>query len=166
MLTPTLIMAALALALMGLGYARGQGEHIAGSKAALNMTIQTLPLLVFSFLAAGMAEAMIPRQTISEWVGAESGVRGLLLGTVAGAMIPGGPYVSLPVAAGLLRTGASIGTAVAFLTGWSLWGLTNIPMQVGIMGWRFTVARLASTFLFPPIAGLIAQSLFSTSKWG
>lgn len=65
---------------------------------------------------------------------------------------------------GLLRTGARVGTMVAFLTGWSLWAVTRLPMEVGILGWKFTIIRIASTFFFPPIAGLIAQTLFVGAK--
>ncbi|HIE30510.1 TPA: hypothetical protein EYP66_24900 [Candidatus Poribacteria bacterium] len=97
---------------------------------------------------------------MSRWVGAESGIKGLLIGTVAGGLVPGGPYVILPVAAGLLRAGASIGTMVAFLTGWSLWAINRLPMEIGIIGWRFTLVRFTTTFFFPPIAGFIAQRFF------
>jgi uncharacterized membrane protein YraQ (UPF0718 family) len=68
--------------------------------------------------------------------------------------------VSLPIAAGLVRAGAGMGTIVAFLTGWSLWAVGRLPMEIGILGWRVTVARLACTFVFPPLAGLLAQALF------
>jgi len=108
---------------------------------------------------AGMVQVLVPREILSEWVGAESGMRGILIGTVTGALAPGGPYVSLPVAAGLLQAGAGVGTMVAFLTGWSLWAVSRLPMEVGIMGWKFTLIRIASTFFFPPIAGLIAQMI-------
>jgi uncharacterized membrane protein YraQ (UPF0718 family) len=101
---------------------------------------------------------------LSRWVGQESGLRGILIGTLAGGIAPGGPYVSLPLAAGLLRSGASIGTMVAFLTGWSLWAVSRLPMEVGILGWKLTFIRLACTFFFPPIAGIIAQLLFSGTK--
>ena len=121
------------------------------------MTVQILPLLIFAFIVAGMVQVLVPREILSEWVGAESGMRGILIGTVTGALAPGGPYVSLPVAAGLLQAGAGVGTMVAFLTGWSLWAVSRLPMEVGIMGWKFTLIRIASTFFFPPIAGLIAQ---------
>jgi uncharacterized membrane protein YraQ (UPF0718 family) len=94
----------------------------------------------------------------------ESGFRGILLGTVAGAIAPGGPYVSLPIAAGLIKSGAGVGTMVAFLTGWSLWALGRLPMEVGILGWKFTIIRFTSTFIFPPIAGLIAQLFFGASQ--
>jgi len=160
MLIPTVIMAVLALVLLYIGYQKGEGQHVTGLKSAFDMVIQILPLLVFAFIVAGMVRVLLPQELLSKWVGQESGFRGILIGTVAGGLAPGGPYVSLPVAAGLLRAGASIGTMVAFLTGWSLWAVSRLPMEVGIMGWRFTVIRFACTFFFPPIAGLIANRLF------
>jgi len=157
MLVPTIVMGALAVIFFLIGYYKGEGQHIIGMRSALRMTVQILPLLIFAFIVAGMVQVLVPREVLSEWVGAESGMRGILIGTVAGALVPGGPYVSLPVAAGLLQAGAGVGTMVAFLTGWSLWAVSRLPMEVGIMGWQFTLIRIASTFFFPPIAGLIAQ---------
>ncbi|MBU0567305.1 permease [bacterium] len=164
MLIPTIIMGALAAILFFIGYSKGEGQHILGMKSALKMTIEILPLLAFAFIVAGMIQVLLPGQLISKWVGAESGVRGILIGTVAGGLSPGGPFVSLPVALGLLRAGASVGTMVAFLTGWSLWAFSRLPMEIGILGWKFTAIRLASTFFFPPIAGLIAQVFFGEAK--
>jgi uncharacterized membrane protein YraQ (UPF0718 family) len=162
MLIPTIILGLFALVLLLIGYFNGQGQHISGMRAALNMTVSILPLLVFAFIVAGMVQVLLPRELLANWIGVESGMRGILIGTVAGGLSPGGPFVSLPIAAGLLRAGAGIGTMVAYLTAWSLWAVARLPLEVGIMGWKFVLIRLASTFFFPPIAGLIAQS-FSTS---
>jgi uncharacterized membrane protein YraQ (UPF0718 family) len=164
MLMPTIIMAVLAAALVVLGVVRGEGEHLKGMGSAARMLIDILPLLIFAFIVAGMVQILIPHELMSRWVGEESGLKGLLIGTVAGGVMPGGPYVSLPVAAGLLKAGASLGTMVAFLTAWSLWAVSRLPMEVGIMGWRFTLIRLACTFFFPPIAGFLAQYVFSGVK--
>jgi uncharacterized membrane protein YraQ (UPF0718 family) len=160
MLVPTVVMGALAVALLTIGYLKGQGQHISGLKSALTMTAEILPLLVCAFIVAGMVQVLLPRELLSKWVGAESGLRGIFIGTVAGGFSPGGPYVSLPIVAGLLRSGASVGTMVAFLTGWSLWAVSRLPMEVGILGWRFTSIRIACTFFFPPIAGLLAHHFF------
>jgi len=161
MLIPTLIIAVIAIALLYIGYQRGGGEHVVGLKSAGNLLVQILPLLIFAFIVGGMIQILVPKEIISNWVGAESGFRGLLIGSAIGGLMPGGPYVSMPIVAGLLRTGASIGTIVAFLTGWSLWAITQLPLGIGIMGWKFWLIRLACTFFFPPIAGLIADRLFS-----
>jgi len=161
MLIPTIIMGVIAIILVVIGYQKGGGEHILGLKAAGNLLLQIIPLLILAFIVAGMVQILVPTETISKWIGTESGFRGILIGTVAGSIAPGGPFISLPIAAGLLRAGASVGTMVAFLTGWSLWAVTRLPLEVGIMGWKFTLIRLACTFFFPPIAGLIANRLFS-----
>lgn len=164
MLIPTIVMACLAVILLIIGYSRGEGQHITGLKSALNMTIDILPLLIFAFIMAGMIQTLLPQELLSKWIGEESGIRGILIGTIAGGITPGGPYVSLPLAAGFLRAGASLGTMVAFITAWSLWAVARLPMEIGIMGWKFTAVRLACTFFFPPIAGFLAQMLFSGFK--
>lgn len=155
MLAPTIIMGILALVAVLVGYQKGQ--HISGLKESAAMTIQILPLLIFAFIVAGMVRVLLPHDIISRWIGEESGVKGVLIGTVAGAFTPGGPYVSMPIVAGLLRSGASVGTMVAYITGWSLWAISRLPMEVGILGLRFTVIRLLSVLIVPPIAGLLAQ---------
>jgi len=161
MLIPTIIMGVIAIALLYIGYQRGGGEHIVGLKSAGNLLLQITPLLILAFIVAGMVQVLVPHEIISRWVGMESGFRGILIGSAIGGIMPGGPYVSMPIVAGLLRTGASIGTMVALLTAWSLLAFTRLPIEVGLLGWKFTLIRLACVFFFPPIAGLIANKLFS-----
>ncbi len=164
MLIPTLVMGALAVVLLFIGYSKGQGQHVQGLNMMLKMLVQIMPLLICAFVVAGMVQVLLPKDLIARWVGAEAGMRGILIGTLAGALTPGGPYTSLPIVAGLLQAGAGVGTVVAFLTGWSLWAVARLPMELGILGWRFTAIRFACTFFFPPIAGLLAQAIFSGAK--
>ncbi len=161
MLIPTVIMGVIAIVLLVIVYQRGGGEHILGLKLAGNLLLQIIPILIFAFIIAGMIQVLVPTEMISKWVGAESGFRGILIGTAIGGFMPGGPYVSLPIAAGLLRAGAGIGTMVALITAWSLLAFARLPIEIGLIGWKFTLIRLACVFLFPPIAGLIANKFFS-----
>ena len=121
-------------------------------------------MLFFSILVAGLMQSYLTKEFLAHWIGPESGIRGILIGSVAGSLAPGGPYVSMPLAAGFLQTGAGIGTMVAFMTGWSLWGVSRMPIEIGIMGWKFAAIRLISTFFFPPLAGFIAHIFFSHVK--
>jgi len=160
MLISTGIFAVLAVILLSVGYRNGQGQHIAGIKISATMIVQVLPLLFFAFLVAGMVQVLIPRELILKWVGAEAGFKGILIGSIAGGLTPGGPFVNLPLAAGLYRSGAGVGTMVAFITGWSIYALARLPLEIGILGWRLTAIRIASTFMFPPLAGIIAHVVF------
>lgn len=165
MLIPTIIMAVLALVLVLVGYYKGSSEHIVGLNSAWKMTIRILPLLLCAFIVAGMIQVLIPREILTKWVGAESGFRGIMIGALAGGLAPGGPYVSLPIVAGMLKSGASVGTMVAFLTGWSLWAFNRLPMEIGILGWQFTLIRFTAILVFPPIAGFLAQLFFGHVKF-
>jgi uncharacterized membrane protein YraQ (UPF0718 family) len=164
MLVPTIVVGILAVVLVIIGYNRNEGEYLVGLKSAFTMTIEILPLLIFAFIVAGMIQVLLPSEILSRWVGDESGIKGIMIGAIVGGLAPGGPYVSLPIVAGLLKSGASVGTMVAFLTGWSLWAVGRLPMEVGILGWRFTLIRLLSILIFPPIAGLIANYFFGNVK--
>jgi uncharacterized membrane protein YraQ (UPF0718 family) len=160
MLIPTIIIGILAITLLFIGYLRGEDQHIKGLKVTLRMIIEMCPLLVGAFIVAGMIQVLVPREILSGWIGIESGLRGIFIGTIAGSLVPGGPSISLPIAAGFLRAGASIGTIVAFLTGWSLFAIIRLPMEVGILGLRFMLVRVISCLFFPFIAGLIAETIF------
>jgi len=164
MFWPTVIMGVLAIALFVIATLQGEGKNIAGLKNAWMMTRQIIPLLIFAFIMAGLVQVLLPKDLLGNWVGASSGLRGIMIGTLAGAVTPGGPYVSLPIVAGLLSSGAGIGTMVSFLTSWSLWAVARLPMEVGIIGWKFTLIRLLSVLIFPPIAGLLANLISKAIK--
>lgn len=159
MLIPTIVMGAFAMIALCAAYS--QGKHIEGLETSLKIFLQILPLLFFAMIVAGMMQTLIPANSVAKWVGVESGYKGILLGAVAGGLTPGGPFVSMPIAAGLLKSGAGVGTMVAYITAWSLWAVQRLPLEAGIMGWKFTAVRMVSTFFFPPLAGFIAQMLFS-----
>lgn len=161
MALPTMIMGTAAIVLWAVAHRRDPSLAHAGMLKGANLLVQIIPLLIFAMVVAGMVQVLIPEQGVARWVGAESGWRGLLIGTVAGGLTPGGPFIAMPLAAGLIRAGAGVGTMVSFLTAWSLLAVHRLPIEIGIMGWRFTAVRLASTFLLPPVAGWIAHTLFS-----
>ena len=161
MFLPTVFMGVIAIAMLYIGYQKGGGEHVAGLKITWDLLVEITPMLIFSFIIAGMIQVLVPSEFISKWVGAESGFRGILIGTLIGSLTPSGPFVSMPIAAGFMRAGAGIGTVVAFMTAWSLLGIGRMPMEFGIMGWQFTLIRLASgVFVFPIVAGLLANVFF------
>ena len=118
--------------------------------------------------AAGRAGALfvniVPKITFAFLIGAlltDAGWRGILLGWLAGGMMPSGaPFVVLPIAAGLLKGGAGIGPMVALLTSTALFGpVWVILYEIPIMGSAFFFTRLAGVIWVPPIAGLIAQAV-------
>jgi uncharacterized membrane protein YraQ (UPF0718 family) len=120
-----------------------------------------LPLLL-GFCLAGLFEVMISRDVLVKWMGEESGFQGILLGWLAGLLLPGGPYVVFPIAASLFKQGVGIGPLLTFITAKSL--LSPIRMftwEIPFLGWPFTVARTIPSLLLPPIIGIVGQRLFA-----
>lgn len=154
----TIIMVAAAVILTIVAYLRG-GVHLAGLELAAKTIWDNLLLLLASFAVAGLIQVLIPRELVSRWLGEEAGFKGILLGCLAGGLVPGAPYSVFPIIASVYKAGASVGTVVAFVTAWSLWSLGRLPTEVALIGPRVTVVRMISTLLFPPIAGLIAQAV-------
>jgi len=74
--------------------------------------------------------------------------------------VPGSPYSVFPIIASFYEAGAGIGTTVGFVTAYSLWSVSRLPLEMGIIGPKVTLARYLSTLVFPPLAGVIAH-LFS-----
>lgn len=153
-------MAAVAAGLLTVAYFKGEQAHILGLKIGGRTFLEVIPLLLMSFAVAGLVQALVPREIIVSWLGEEAGIRGIFIGSAAGAVIPGGPYVVFPIIGSLYRAGAGIGPMVAFLVAWALWGLSRLPYEVALVGPKFALIRIVSTLIFPPIAGLIARTFF------
>ena len=115
-------------------------------------------LIVVSFLLAGFVEVLLPHDLVQKHLGEESGMRGIAIASVAGMLTPAGPFVSLPIAAVMLRVGAGPGPVVAFLTAWSLLAVHRfIAWEVPILGLSFAVARYAVCLVLPLVAGVLAR---------
>ncbi len=127
----------------------------------LRMLWKILPILILAFILAGMMEKIIPRDFLAQVLGWDSGFRGLFLGTIAGAAMPGGPFVLFPMMAVLLNAGAGIGPLVAFLSSWALIGLHRVIIyEAPIMGWQFTLCRLGASLVFPVIIGYFSDVIW------
>lgn len=161
LLDPALFaMAAIVLALAAFAYARGGAELVrTGLANGLGLLARFSLLLVVSFAAAGLAEVLLPRGWIAAGLGPESGLRGIVIGAGAGALVPSGPYVAIPLAAVLVRSGAGAGPLVAFVSGWGLLALHRlIAWEIPVLGFRLALLRWAVSLLLPVAAGLLARA--------
>ena len=156
----TTIMAVLFFITLFLTYQKGDNSHIKGLKSTVKFIILILPLLFFGLGLANFIQTLLPAKKISIWIGTGSGIKGILIGMAVGALTPGGPYVVFPLLLALAKAGASISTLVSFITAWSILSVSRLPLEIAILGVRFTLLRIVCTFIFPPVAGLISHLLF------
>ncbi len=125
--------------------------------------LTVLPLILCAFLCEGLIKTLVPPEGIQKWLSAGAGWRGIALGCLAGALTPGGPYTSFPIAMVLLRSGAGLGTVVAYMTAWQLWSFTRYPMEIAFVGFKIAALRFVVTCFVPPLAGFLAHWI--TTYW-
>ena len=149
-----LIILALALAATGYAYFKSPELALRGAKGGGKLFLEILPALLAGFLLGGMVQVLVPREWIAQWAGDDSGVRGLLLATVAGAVTPGGPFVQFPLVASLWKAGSGVGPITAYLAAWTLLGINKILVwEAPIMGWRYTLAKTLACLAVPLLLG-------------
>ena len=121
--------------------------------------------LLLGFLLAGLLDVLIPQPVLSRWLGGERVGQGILVGWVAGLLMPGGPYVFFPVAANLVKSGAAPGALIALLTAKTLVSpIRMLTYEAPLLGWPLTLARCIPGLLLPPLLGLLGQWLFNLFK--
>ena len=122
--------------------------------------LRILPQMIGGLLVGGFVQVLVPRDLVARWLGRESGLRGIAIATVAGAITPGGPIISFPLVVALGAAGADIGALVAYVTAWSTIGLNRIIIwELPFMGGDFALVRFLASLPLPFIAALIVRRL-------
>ena len=118
--------------------------------------------LLLGFLIAGFIEVLVSPSKLTAMVGTDASMRGILVGWGAGLVLPGGPYLLFPIAANLVKHGASPGMVIALVTAKTLISPIRIlTYEAPLLGWPLTLARMLPALLVPPIMGVIGQWLFT-----
>jgi uncharacterized membrane protein YraQ (UPF0718 family) len=156
-----LVLLGLLAVLVLLAWSRGGGALVQQGLSGGGTLLASYALIVaVSFLAAGFAEVLVPTEWVRRTLGDDSGLRGLAIASGAGMLTPAGPFVSMPIAAVMVRSGAGMGPVVAFLTSWSLLALHRfIAWEVPILGWRVALLRYGVCLVLPFVAGWLARLL-------
>ena len=142
--------------------ARRQGvKTVIGAGPGVGKSLLTLvPRMMFALLTAGFVGKILPSELIAGVIGQESGAGGILLASLLGGFVPGGPIISFPIVVVLQEAGAGLPQLIAFLTAWSVLAFHRVLIyELTMMGWRFSLLRLASSLILAPIAGLTTLAL-------
>jgi uncharacterized membrane protein YraQ (UPF0718 family) len=148
------ILVGLALALGVVAYLRDPGLPWVGARTGFAMLGFVLPRLIPALLLAGLLQVLVPQEFVARHFGRHSGLRAIVLASLAGVLTPGGPMVSVPFMVALANSGMGLPSLVAYMTSWSLFGIQRIiAWEAPLMGWQFVAARVVPSLAFPILAG-------------
>ena len=140
--------------LVGIALWKGDGAMETALKTSGAQSLKFLPVLLVAFLIMGFADTLLPKEFVQKWLSDSAGWRGIGIGWLAGALTPAGSLVGLPLAASLMKAGVGIGVLVTYLTSLALLSIIRFPIEVGFIGVKLALVRIAASFFLPPIAGL------------
>ena len=120
-----------------------------------------LPRVLAGCLLGAFIAEILPHEKVSRSLGPESGLKGLLIGTAFGAILPGGPFTAYPVASALLAVGADFGATIAMVVSWTLIGYGRaVAWELPIMGTEFTLWRIVISLPLPVLAGALGRFVY------
>lgn len=153
------ILVALLAVLALVAFARGGHPLVfEAMSGGTRQFLRFVLVLYVSFLVAGLVESLLPRAWVSQALGESSGWRGLVLASAVGLVTPAGPYVSMPLAAGMLRSGAAPASVVAFVAAWGLLALHRlIAWEIPMLGLRVALTRWVLSLVAPLLLGALAR---------
>ena len=118
--------------------------------------------MVPALILAGLMQVLVPQEVVARYFGRAAGFRALAIATVAGALTPGGPMVSVPLLVAAANSGAGTPSLVAYMTAWSLFGVQRIiAWEAPLMGWHFVSVRVAASIALPVLAGWLVTLFYS-----
>lgn len=152
-----LVIWIIAIALGVTAYRRPEKCHVEGLSIAWEQASTTIPRIVLAILISGFFSQIVPTELVAQWLGKESGIKGILIGSLVGGLTPGGPILCYPIVVVLFKTGASMPSLISYLTAWSVFAVHRmIAYEIPLLGFRFVLIRLASCLFLPPLAGFMA----------
>jgi uncharacterized membrane protein YraQ (UPF0718 family) len=95
------------------------------------------------FILLGLLDVWVPRDTMVKYMGKGSGVTGALLAFLIGSAAAGPLYVVFPIAAAFMRKDVKFSNILILIGAWSTTKIPMILFELGSLGTKFGLTRLA-----------------------
>ena len=151
------------LALTGLiiSFIKDKGKTKQVFLTALRSFINMLPQVITMFPIIAFLLAILDPPQISRLLGGESGVLGMGIGAIVGSITLAPPFVSLPLAVSLLKSGAGYSQITAFLTTLTMVGVATLPVEIRYLGKKTALKRNSFAFVYAIILSAIMGMIMS-----
>jgi len=110
----------------------------------------------------GLFAVWVSKETVVKHLGKASGIKGIFLAMLLGALPTGPLYIAFPMAATLLKKGAKISNIIVFLSAWACIKIPQEMVELQFLGAQFMISRLILTIIFVVIMGLFIEQVI---KW-
>ncbi len=153
MQSATIIINALALLFLIIAFIKDGARSRQALRMAARSFLRILPSVLIIVVLVGLVVGIITPEKLAQWLGDKSGVPGMLLTGVVGAVLHIPSIVAFPLAGSLLRSGASVTIIATFVATLTMIGFVTLPLEIKELGKRFALMRNGLSFLAALIIG-------------
>lgn len=135
------------------------GKSLLSFKNSLYYVKEMLTIMPVILILTSLITAWVPRKTIENAFGKDSGLKGAIFSFLLGSFSAGPIYAAFPVCKALLGKGASVSNIIIIL---STWAVIKVPMllnEAKFLSPRFMAIRWILTTLSIFAMGFIASKL-------
>lgn len=100
-----------------------------------------LPIITAVFAALGLFNVWVDKKKIAATLGTGGGIKAVAIASLAGTILVGPVYVIFPLLKAVREHGARWAVVGAVLAAWAV-KVPMVPMEIGMLGLRFSVARI------------------------
>lgn len=129
-----------------------------------NSIISMLLIVPPIFILVGLFDVWIPREKVVQHLGEESGIKGMFLSFLLGALSAGPTIAAFPVAMIMMKKGAKYSNVMFFLMVWSTLKLPIVFYQITAIGWKLSTVMNATMFIVFLIGSVIVDKVFSKEE--
>jgi uncharacterized membrane protein YraQ (UPF0718 family) len=158
--TQWLVSLTLLLYLLAIWLAPDRARLAIQSGGTLFISVVLLVIAVMGLV--GLVQVWISPEAVSRLLGKESGVKALFIAALCGTLLIGPPYVIFPLLMTVRKHGARWAVVTIVLAAYAV-KLPMIPLEVGFLGWPFSLGRSFLTLLFAIPTGLLVERLMGDS---
>jgi uncharacterized membrane protein YraQ (UPF0718 family) len=128
-----------------------------GIRKGLKMFLKIFPSLVYILILLSFVLWLFPQETISNFLGYDSGWLGFFLSAGIGAisLIPG--FVAYPLGNALLKSGVSYQILAVFITTLMMVGIVTLPLEAKFFGWKASIIRNSFSFIAAILIGIMMR---------
>ncbi len=159
MVNNAVIFIIVAVVLTLVSFVLDRRKTIMGLKKGWNMFRNIAVPFLNILILVSLVLYMVPPALITEYLGAGSGFQGIAIAALIGSitLIPG--FISYPIAAMLIKQGASYTTVATFMTTLMMVGVVTLPLEAKYFGMKVAALRNILNFVAAIIIGLLVGVL-------
>ena len=126
--------------------------------------VEMMLILPAVMVILGLFAVWVSKEIVIKHLGKASGIKGIFLAIILGALPTGPLYIAFPMASILLKKGARISNIVIFLSSWACIKMPQEMVELQFLGLRFMLLRLFLTIIFIIIMEIFIEKVIEWSE--